>query len=114
MTKKQELINILKEYPDHKLIVMYDSEGGNSDYSYTLGEIQRIEVTETTIYNDERVFTSDEYDELLEIVEEDITAEKYGYSKILSDDELNEVNTLAKEEIGNYKWESVIVIYVGS
>ncbi|MGY3186466.1 hypothetical protein [Lysinibacillus sp. TE18511] len=113
MDKKQELINAITQNPERRLVVLYDSENGNSDYAYTLGEIQKVEVTETTTYNDERVYFSDEQEELLETIEEDIYVEKYA-NKILTDEENAEIERLAKEEIKNYEWEPVIVVYVGS
>lgn len=113
MSKKEELINIIQQYPEHRLVSMFSNEG-NGDYAYSLGEIERIEVTEMTVYNDERAIFSDEFDKLLEIIEEDVASDKHGYSKILSDEENSEVEKLAKEEILKYKWESVIVIYVGN
>lgn len=112
MDKKQELINVVAENPERRLIVMYSSEG-NSDYAYSLGEIQKIEVTETTTYNDERVYFSDEYEELLEKIEDDIYTELYG-NKTINDEEVAEIERSVKEEIKKYNWEPVIVVYVGS
>ena len=41
MDTKQELINAITQNPERRLVVMYDSENGNRDYAYTLGEIQK-------------------------------------------------------------------------
>lgn len=112
MDKKQELVNAITENPERRLIVMYSSEG-NHDYSYTVGEIEKVEVTESTTYNEERVYFSDEYEELLETIEEDIYTELYG-DKTINDEEVAEIERLAKEEIKKYTWEPVIVVYVGS
>lgn len=112
MSKKQELMEAIQQYPERRLIAMFSNEG-NSDYAYSLGEISKVAVTETTTYNDERVFFSDEYDELLETIEENIYDEKFA-QKILTDEEKAELLELAKVEIAKYKWESVIVIYVGN
>ncbi|MGE7115014.1 hypothetical protein [Lysinibacillus sp. NPDC047702] len=111
MDKKQELINAVTKHPERRLVVMYSSDG-NSDYSYTLGEIEKIEVTETTLYDD-RVFFSDEYEDLLEILAGDIHSKKHG-KKVVSDEEDAEIEQLAKQEMKNYEWEPVIVVYVGS
>lgn len=113
MDTKQELINAITQNPERRLVVMYDSENGNRDYAYTLGEIQKVEVTETTTYNDERVYFSDEYDGLLETIEEDIYTELYG-NKTINDEEVATIERLAKKEIKKYEWEPVIVVYVGS
>lgn len=113
MDKKMELVNAITQHPERRLVVMYDSENGNSDYAYTLGSIQKVEVTEATLYNDERVYFSDEYDELLEKIEDDIYTEKYG-NKTINDEEVTEIERITKEEIAKYEWEPVIVVYVGS
>ena len=112
MSKKQELMDAIQRYPERRLIAMFSNEG-NSDYAYTLGEIIKVKVTETTTYNEERVFFSDEYDELLETIEEDIYIERY-LNKVLNDEENAEIEHLAKDEIAKYDWEPVIVIYVGN
>ncbi|MGE7114687.1 hypothetical protein [Lysinibacillus sp. NPDC047702] len=111
MDKKQELVNAVMKHPERRLVVMYSSEG-NSDYSYTLGKIERIEVTETTLYDD-RIFFNDEYEDLLEILAGDIHSEKHG-NRVVSDEEDAEIEKLAKQEMKNYEWEPVIAVYVGS
>jgi len=50
---------------------------------------------------------------LLETIEEDIYTELYG-DKTINDEEVAEIERLAKEEIKKYTWEPVIVVYVGS
>ena len=112
MNKQQELLNALLLYPEHRLVVMYANEG-NCDYDYSLGQVRRIEITEMTAYNDERVIFTDDYDELLELIEDDIYSDKYG-NRILNDEENAEIHQLAKQEIEKYKWESVIVAYVSN
>lgn len=113
MSKKQELMDAIQQYPDRRLIAMFSNEG-NSDYAYSLGEIEKVEVTETTTYNDERVFFSDEYEELLEIIEDDIHTERYGNQTVNDEEIIAAIEQFAKEEIKKYKWEPVIVIYVGN
>lgn len=111
MGKKQELVNAITENPERRLIVMYSSEG-NHDYSYTVGEIEKVEVTESTVY-DNRIFFNDEYEDLLEILEDDFHFDKFG-AEIVSDMEAVEIRKLAEEEMKKYEWEPVIVVYVGS
>ena len=114
MDKKEQLLQAIKEHPERELFFMYSSEG-NSDYAYTVGKILEVEVTETTTYNEERVYFADEYDSLLETIEEDIYFEKYrdNMSKVLTDEENAEIEHLAKEEIEKYEWTPVIAVYVG-
>ncbi|MEG0259439.1 MAG: hypothetical protein RR651_06155 [Lysinibacillus sp.] len=113
MSKKQELMDAITQNPERRLVVMYDSESGNSDYAYTLGKIQKVKVTEMTSYNDERIYYSDEYDDLFETIEDDVHTELHGI-KTVNNDEIAEIKRLAKVIIEKYKWEPVIVVYVGS
>lgn len=114
MGTKEKLLQAIKEYPESEMIFIYPSDS-YSDDDYTAGTILGVEVTKIRWHIEGKSCTVEEYNSLLGTIKEGIHAKKYraNMSKVLTVEEIAEIEHLAKEEIKKYKWTPVIVVYVG-
>lgn len=103
MNNLQKLIDIIKQNPDLRVVPIVDSEiVASENYGYWVGSIGKSKVTNIH-YGEERYYLGEDEEEL---IEEYMDA---NYESPLSDEELEKQ---AEEEIKNYKWEKVIVVYI--
>lgn len=106
----QKLLQLVKENPDLKIVPMVATEVVADDcYAYWIANWGEARVDE--IYcpkNDERVYIRSKDEEKLidKVFNELEVIEEY---KNLTAEELYEK---AKQEVNNYNWEKVIVIYI--
>lgn len=108
--KTKELIETLKQYPDHELIFMYPDE--SSDHSYTLGHPSKILVDEYWT-DDERVWLKHEdEDELFEDYADKIYDDLYPNEKSLTADQEKIVNDKTTEFIDSQNWKKCICVYI--
>lgn len=115
MDKKQELFYALRDNPELRLVAMFSNDG-NDDYEYSMGEATKVQVTHIFEYG-ERIYCSDESDELREIFEDHLFDELYGdepYSRVFTDEENDELERLAQEKLEKVEWEPVIIVYVSN
>lgn len=98
------LLNLIKENPELRIVPMVDSDVIASDeFSSWVGSFGKAEID--LIWNDdERIYiNSHDEEELIQIVLDDIDPEV--------DDSIAE--TMAEEKVKSYKWEKVIVVWIG-
>lgn len=104
----KELVELIEKHPDRKVIAMVKFEVvGSDDFSRWLGHIGKIGLEEI-YYSDERVYyKSNDWDELLEEIQDNIYIDKREYG--ITDEELER---LAEEEINKLEWQKVIIINI--
>ena len=106
-----DLGELLTRYPDREVIYMVDNDTYNEDYSHTLGYGGKIILDEYTT-EDERIWLkSEEEDEFLEKIEEDIWQLHYN-EKELSDEEEVQLKAKAQASFDSYDWKKAIIIYI--
>jgi len=101
----KELLRLVQENPDLPIVPMVDAEIVCDDCGYWMGSWGHAEIDEYYI-NDQVYFKSDDFDELVEDWADtnyDEFPGKSGY----------EIEQIAKEYVGNYKWVKAIVVYIG-
>jgi hypothetical protein len=93
----QNLLNLIKENPELKIVPMVNYEiVAGDDCSYWMTSFGKCEVTK--IYNDdERIWFEDDFDDLVD--------------KFIENNYC-EVEIEAEEIVKNYNWEKVIVVYI--
>ena len=109
LNKQKENVNILlqliKENPDLPILPFVATECVFDDkFSYWMAEWCKAEVGEYWV-SDERIYFSDDYDEL---VEKWIDNNHENYPN-LSDEELEK---LAEEKVSSYEWVKAIVVFI--
>lgn len=114
MNTKEKLLQAIKEYPESEIVYIYPSNSYN-DAKYTLGTSVGVEVKKIRVHIEGKSRTVEEYNSSIGEIKEAIYAKKYraNMSKVLTDEEIAEIERLAKEEIEKYEWTSVIAVYLG-
>lgn len=108
--KTKELIKILEENPDRKLIFMYPDEC--SDHSYTLGYPTKIVVDEYWT-DDERVWLREEdVDELYDDYSDKIFDDLYPNEKCASEEQEKVLEEKTNEFINSQDWKKCICVYI--
>ena len=107
MTKIEELLKLIKEYPNLPIVPMVDGEVCGSDSSLWLGSWGDSELTEYYVGRECVHFKGDEIEGVLY----DMDGCRYGYDK-----DGRDLDTLSDEEWDNlYKslpWIRCIVVYI--
>lgn len=106
MNNKQteQLIQLIKENPELKVVPMVDSEVVAEDYGYWLGNFGFCEVGEYTCYND-RFY--DDKDSFIEDYYND-TYDDGRYDSLTDE----EIDKLIAEETADW-WTKAIIVYIG-
>lgn len=105
--KINQLLKLIKENPELKIVPMVDSEISGDDYSYYMGKWGTAEIDECYCTDGRIYFKKDDFEELIDKWIDD-NYEKYPRSP----DELLEERAIA--EIDNLKWIKVIVVHINS
>lgn len=100
-----ELIKLIKENPDLRIVAMVDSEIVADDgFSWWIGSWGKAQVDEIYSLNERLHIRSEDEDTLIE---------NLFYNMDVADDLTDEVvYELAKKEISGYEWEKVITLKI--
>jgi len=100
----KNLVKLITENPNLKVVPIVDSDLFCEDYSSCLGKIGNVYIDEI-YYSDERYYLKSFDDE--DLAEE--VAENIVLDYQLNDDEIMD---MARKEVESYKWETVIVVNI--
>lgn len=111
-TKKQQnninqLLKLIKENPELKIVPMVDSEIRGDDYAYYMGEWGTAEIDEYHCADERIYFKKHDFEELIDKWIDD-NYERYPKSP----DELLEERAMA--EIDTLEWTKAIVVHINS
>ena len=106
-TKIINLLTLIKENPELKILPMVNSECvGGDDYSYWSAEWGKAEIDEYYT-NDERIyFKENDYDELVEKYMDSIVED---LETLVTDEELG---IMAEKVVNDLKWIKAIVVHI--
>lgn len=109
--------DIIKENPDLPIQFMYCSENGNSDYTYTGGNISKVEIDELYIDEDRIWFAGSDTEELEESLMDEYFFELFpevfnSTTEYLSTEQDKMIENKVKEHMKNIQWEKAIIVHI--
>ena len=108
--KVNGLIKLMKENPTLEVIPKVDTDVvGGDDYAYWTGVFGEAEIDETWS-DDERIyFKSVDEEDLIEMA-----LEGMNYNPMLKDKTVEELRSMAEDEISKLEWERVITVDINT
>lgn len=110
MSMTKELIELLKEYPNHELIFMYPDEG--SDHSYTIGKPSLILVDEYWIDDDRAWLRDRDEDAMFDHYADNIFDELFPTGHIANEELIKIIDEKTEEFIEKQNWKKCICVYI--
>lgn len=103
----KELLKLIKENPDLKIVPMVDSEICGDDYGYYSGDWGIAELDEYHCSDGRIYFKEQDFEELVD----DFIQNSYEEYKDLTDEELEK---LAERQVNNKPWIKAIVVNINA